>query len=153
MGKEPGSLTRYPKSNSLLEITDWSQSTRVLERKVVLCKKFIECLQRMFLAFGGSSKGLSFKELVCGLVLLTRGRRDEKIKCQYFSEILTAFCCYTSWLSYEWVWLTFWSISFQFCSGFTRTKVWCTSRKKRWTDLFWHQKVKLLSASPNSFWR
>uniref|UniRef100_S4RA38 Ubiquitin carboxyl-terminal hydrolase 32 n=1 Tax=Petromyzon marinus TaxID=7757 RepID=S4RA38_PETMA len=31
-------------------------------------------------SFGGSSKGLSFKELVVGLVLLTRGRDEEKIK-------------------------------------------------------------------------
>ncbi|XP_077995197.1 ubiquitin carboxyl-terminal hydrolase 32-like isoform X2 [Glandiceps talaboti] len=34
----------------------------------------------IFTAFGGNTKGLNFKDLFCGLVLLTRGRREEKIK-------------------------------------------------------------------------
>lgn len=34
----------------------------------------------LFTACGGTSKGIAFKELVCGLVLLTKGTLDEKIK-------------------------------------------------------------------------
>ncbi len=48
--------------------------------------KPILSFQQMYIAFGGSSKGLGFKDLVCGLVLLTRGRRDEKIKCKYLKS-------------------------------------------------------------------
>ena len=40
-------------------------------------------LQQIYAAFGGTSKGLGFKDLTCGLVLLTRGRQEEKIKCKY----------------------------------------------------------------------
>ncbi|ESO97937.1 hypothetical protein LOTGIDRAFT_153048 [Lottia gigantea] len=36
--------------------------------------------QLIFKGFGGSSKGLSFKDLLCGLVVLTRGTREEKMK-------------------------------------------------------------------------
>ncbi|KAI0214878.1 Ubiquitin carboxyl-terminal hydrolase 32 [Lamellibrachia satsuma] len=36
--------------------------------------------ERMFVTFGGSAKGISFKDLLCGLVMLTNYRRDEKIK-------------------------------------------------------------------------
>ena len=31
----------------------------------------------------GSSKGLSFKEVLAALVLITRGTHEEKIKCKY----------------------------------------------------------------------
>lgn len=31
-------------------------------------------------ACGGTQRGIAFKELLCGLVLLTRGTQDEKIK-------------------------------------------------------------------------
>lgn len=34
----------------------------------------------LFAACGGTAKGIAFKELVCGLVLLTKGTLDEKIK-------------------------------------------------------------------------
>ncbi|KAK4322970.1 hypothetical protein Pmani_006294 [Petrolisthes manimaculis] len=34
----------------------------------------------IFLACGGTTKGITFKDLLCSLVLLTRGNRDEKIK-------------------------------------------------------------------------
>jgi len=30
---------------------------------------------------GGSHKGLSFRDLLCGLVVLTKGELEEKIKC------------------------------------------------------------------------
>jgi len=30
---------------------------------------------------GGSQKGLSFRDLLCGLVVLTKGELEEKIKC------------------------------------------------------------------------
>jgi len=39
-------------------------------------------LQHIFTACGGTQKGIALKELLCGLVLLTRGREDEKIKCK-----------------------------------------------------------------------
>ncbi|XP_053671807.1 ubiquitin carboxyl-terminal hydrolase 32 [Anopheles nili] len=34
----------------------------------------------LYTACGGTSKGIAFKELLCGLVLLTKGTQDEKIK-------------------------------------------------------------------------
>ncbi|XP_070572719.1 ubiquitin carboxyl-terminal hydrolase 32-like isoform X2 [Ptychodera flava] len=37
----------------------------------------------IYSAFGGNTKGLNFKDLFCGLVLLTRGKREEKIKFVY----------------------------------------------------------------------
>ncbi|KAL3857432.1 hypothetical protein ACJMK2_012103, partial [Sinanodonta woodiana] len=36
--------------------------------------------QLLCMAFGGTQKGLSFKDLMCGLVVLTKGTREEKIK-------------------------------------------------------------------------
>lgn len=38
--------------------------------------------QLIYKGFGGSSKGLSFKDLLCGLVVLTKGIREERIKCK-----------------------------------------------------------------------
>lgn len=40
-------------------------------------------LQQIYLAFGGTNKGITFRDLLCGLVLLTRGTREEKIKCKF----------------------------------------------------------------------
>lgn len=34
----------------------------------------------LYNACGGSGKGIGFKELFCGLVLITRGQQDEKIR-------------------------------------------------------------------------
>ena len=34
----------------------------------------------LYTACGGTAKGIAFKELLCGLVLLTKGTQDEKIK-------------------------------------------------------------------------
>ncbi|ELT99007.1 hypothetical protein CAPTEDRAFT_129894 [Capitella teleta] len=34
----------------------------------------------IFQAFGGSPKGLTFKELLCGLVLITRGSQEERVR-------------------------------------------------------------------------
>lgn len=34
----------------------------------------------LYTACGGTQKGIAFKELLCGLVLLTRGLPEEKIK-------------------------------------------------------------------------
>lgn len=42
-------------------------------------KKFF---QHIFAASGGTQKGIAFEKLLCGLVLLTRGNNDEKIKCK-----------------------------------------------------------------------
>ncbi|XP_026279470.1 ubiquitin carboxyl-terminal hydrolase 32 isoform X3 [Frankliniella occidentalis] len=36
--------------------------------------------EHIFSASGGTQKGIAFKELLCGLVLLTRGKEEEKIK-------------------------------------------------------------------------
>ena len=36
----------------------------------------------IYSAWGGTSKGISFKELLCGLVLLTNGQQEEKCKCK-----------------------------------------------------------------------
>ncbi|XP_059478649.1 ubiquitin carboxyl-terminal hydrolase 32 [Neocloeon triangulifer] len=36
--------------------------------------------EHIYLACGGTSKGITFSNLLCGLVLLTKGREDEKIK-------------------------------------------------------------------------
>lgn len=43
---------------------------------------FYFILQYIFQACGGTSKGITFKDLLCGLVLLTRGEEAEKIKCK-----------------------------------------------------------------------
>lgn len=34
----------------------------------------------LYTACGGTQKGIAFRELLCGLILLTRGLPDEKIK-------------------------------------------------------------------------
>lgn len=39
-------------------------------------------LQVIYTSFGGTSKGLHFNNLIVGLVLLTRGRDEEKAKCK-----------------------------------------------------------------------
>lgn len=39
-------------------------------------------LQVIYTSFGGTSKGLHFNYLIVGLVLLTRGRDEEKAKCR-----------------------------------------------------------------------
>ena len=44
----------------------------------------------MYMAFGGTAKGLAFKDLVCGLVLLTRGRNEEKVKCKLYYLLIFA---------------------------------------------------------------
>jgi len=36
----------------------------------------------VYSAWGGTGKGINFKDLLCGLVLLTRGTQDEKCKCE-----------------------------------------------------------------------
>lgn len=38
--------------------------------------------QVIYTSFGGSAKGLHFNNLIVGLVLLTRGRDEEKAKCK-----------------------------------------------------------------------
>lgn len=38
----------------------------------------------LFTACGGTSKGIAFKELVCGLVLLTKGTTDERIRWDFY---------------------------------------------------------------------
>ncbi|XP_030848149.1 ubiquitin carboxyl-terminal hydrolase 32 isoform X3 [Strongylocentrotus purpuratus] len=36
--------------------------------------------EHLFFSFGGTNKGITFKDLFCGLVLLTRGRQAEKLR-------------------------------------------------------------------------
>ena len=38
--------------------------------------------QAIFTVFQGSQKGIAYKDLVCGIVLLTHGRPEEKRKCE-----------------------------------------------------------------------
>ncbi|KAG8282214.1 Ubiquitin carboxyl-terminal hydrolase 32 [Homalodisca vitripennis] len=38
----------------------------------------------IYTACGGTTKGIALKELLCGLVLITRGQEDEKIKCKIY---------------------------------------------------------------------
>ncbi|XP_027228164.1 ubiquitin carboxyl-terminal hydrolase 32 isoform X2 [Penaeus vannamei] len=40
----------------------------------------LQLAELIFVACGGSAKGIAFKDLLCSLVLLTRGNREEKIK-------------------------------------------------------------------------
>lgn len=49
--------------------------------------------QVIYTSFGGSSKGLHFNNLIVGLVLLTRGRDEEKAKCKSFLMSLTGSLC------------------------------------------------------------
>lgn len=39
-----------------------------------------EITDLLYAACGGTQKGISFKDLLCGLVLITKGTDDEKIK-------------------------------------------------------------------------
>lgn len=39
--------------------------------------------QYIYAACGGTQKGIAFRDLLCGLVLLTRGLKEDKIKCKY----------------------------------------------------------------------
>lgn len=40
----------------------------------------LKLAEHIFQACGGTSKGITFKDLLCGLVLLTRGTREERIR-------------------------------------------------------------------------
>lgn len=40
----------------------------------------VKLAEHIYHTFGGTSKGINFKDLLCGLVLLTRTKQDEKIK-------------------------------------------------------------------------
>ncbi|XP_076452524.1 ubiquitin carboxyl-terminal hydrolase 32-like isoform X2 [Babylonia areolata] len=52
----------------------------LFSREVLLDGVPPKLAQLMFKGFGGSTKGVSFKDLLCGLVVLTKGTREEKIK-------------------------------------------------------------------------
>ncbi|XP_069942662.1 ubiquitin carboxyl-terminal hydrolase 32 isoform X2 [Cherax quadricarinatus] len=43
----------------------------------------LQLAELIFLACGGTAKGITFKDLLCSLVLLTRGNKEEKIKFIY----------------------------------------------------------------------
>lgn len=44
---------------------------------------FTDCLvQAIYHAFGGTQKGLSFKHLLIGLVVIVYGSKEEKAKCK-----------------------------------------------------------------------
>lgn len=53
--------------------------------------------QYIYTACGGTSKGIALKELLCGLVLITRGCEEEKIRCKSFYTVfvLLSFCLST----------------------------------------------------------
>lgn len=63
-------------------------SGRASAHKRALCVR-----QVIYTSFGGSSKGLHFNNLTVGLVLLTRGRDEEKAKCKFSGakSVLTLF--------------------------------------------------------------
>ena len=42
--------------------------------------------QLIYTAWGGTQKGINFKDLLCGLVLLTRGQQEEKCRCTLISK-------------------------------------------------------------------
>ena len=44
---------------------------------------------------GGSQKGISFRDLLCGLVVLTKGELEEKIKCMTLLSYQQKSCFYT----------------------------------------------------------
>lgn len=45
-------------------------------------------LQAIYHAFGGSQKGLYFKQLLTGLVAIAYGTKDEKAKCKKSETVL-----------------------------------------------------------------
>ncbi len=42
----------------------------------------VHIFQAIYRGFGGGDRGLTFKELLCGLVLLVDGSKQEKAKCK-----------------------------------------------------------------------
>ena len=48
-------------------------------------------VQVIYTSFGGSPKGLHFNNLIVGLVLLTRGRDEEKAKCKSQCRLMYLF--------------------------------------------------------------
>ncbi|CAH1801921.1 unnamed protein product [Owenia fusiformis] len=58
-------------------------SKQVFMREVLGDTVPAKLAEQMFRVCGGTSKGLAFKELINGLVVITRGRRDEKVKFIY----------------------------------------------------------------------
>ena len=49
----------------------------------------------MYRGFGGGERGLSFKELLCGLVLIVHGTKEEKAKCENTLYIAHTGACVT----------------------------------------------------------
>lgn len=56
---------------------------RLRSSRCPLCFSF----QVIYSSFGGSTKGLHFNNLIVGLVLLTRGRDEEKAKCKLLMHV------------------------------------------------------------------
>ncbi len=54
---------------------------------LVLLPTFLP-LQVLYTACGGNHKGLGLKDLVCGLVLMTRGKQEEKLKCKAMKRLM-----------------------------------------------------------------
>ena len=46
------------------------------------CHSMLILLQAIYRAFGGSQKGLYFKQLLTGLVAIVQGTKEEKAKCK-----------------------------------------------------------------------
>ncbi|BFZ19073.1 hypothetical protein BsWGS_22113 [Bradybaena similaris] len=57
-----------------------TMSDAVFVREVLWDGVPINIAQLIYRGYGGTSKGLSFKDLLCGLVILTKGTKEEKIK-------------------------------------------------------------------------
>lgn len=56
--------------------------------------------QAIYSAFGGSGKGLQYRDLVCGLALLVHGTRQEKAKCTYLIIPFTMVTIFSTCLLY-----------------------------------------------------
>ncbi|XP_005089176.1 ubiquitin carboxyl-terminal hydrolase 32 [Aplysia californica] len=74
-----------PESNRLREAfrraaVNSTMSDTVFVREVLWDGIPINIAQLIYRGYGGTSKGLPFKDLLCGLVILTKGTREEKIK-------------------------------------------------------------------------
>ena len=54
-------------------------------------------VQAMYEAFSGTSKGMIYRDLLCGVVLLANGNNNEKAKCKLYTIISPAWT--KSWIS------------------------------------------------------
>jgi hypothetical protein len=91
----------------------------------------------IYCSFGGTAKGLHFNNLIVGLVLLTRGRDEEKAKCKYFhylKKVIVSHVCAENFTS------KFKLVFLQRCASEALRMVayfcnFCNSGGRDWKDL------------------